>query len=264
MVMSKVFSTAIVATVLLAGCSTYKVPGAGANMGKLMGNDSYESLLQADSTKTQIATPGKDIKTNYDLKPESRFPAYLIFLRLQDKGYHSYSVRYGNDTRGDFSVITIKDVEKDGDFDHFRSLAGVAQVGTLSSLLLPSEIRTEKDLRLAASRLQADILILYTVDTKFWSEDAAAPLSVITLGLSPSVTVNMVSTVSAVLIDVRTGYIYGMAEATDKQTQLSAWWTNESAVDQSRQRTERAAFEKMLTELEKLWIQLAMEKMTSK
>jgi hypothetical protein len=261
---------AIAMMVSLAGCQSYVAPGAGANLGNLMEMKSSSQLTDvAQGTPAQVQPRPSDkqiddLNKNYELKPASRFPAYFIIMRLQDKGYESFTIKHGNETRGNVSVITVKDIEKDEDFNRFRKLAGIAQIGTLSPLLLPAEIRTDKDLRLAASRLQADILFLYTVDTKFWSEDAVAPLSVVTLGLSPSVTVNMVSTVSGVLMDVRTGYIYAMMDATEKQTQLSSWWTNGSAVDQSRQRTERAAFEKMLDEFEKVWIQMVVEKIQSK
>jgi hypothetical protein len=103
------------------------------------------------------------------------------------------------------------------------------------------------------------MLFIYTIDTKYWSQDMARPLSVITLGLSPNVNLNMVSTVSGVLYDVRTGFIYGAVEATEKQTQLTSWWTNEDAVDQTRRQTERTGFIKMLDEFEKLWIGVAAE-----
>lgn len=262
------FTLAVLVIVYLTGCQSYIAPGAGANLGNLMDIEpSSQSTTITPDTPARIRPTDKqieDLNKNYELKPASRFPAYFIIMRLQDRGYKSFTIQYGNETRGNVSVITVKDIEKDEDFNRFRKLAGIAQIGTLSPLLLPSEIKTDKDLRLAASRLQADILFLYTVDTKFWSEDAVAPLSVITLGLSPSVTVNMVSTVSAVLMDVRTGYIYAMMDATEKQTQLSSWWTNESAVDQSRQRTERAAFEKMLDEFEKTWNRMVVEKINTK
>jgi hypothetical protein len=262
------FAAAIAGMIFLAGCQSYIAPGAGANLGKLMEIESPASpAIGGQSAPVQTRPSEKqidDLNRNYELKPASRFPAYFIIMRLQDRGYESFTIRHGNETRGNVSVITVKDIEKDEDFNRFRKLAGIAQIGTLSPMLLPTEIKSDKDLRLAASRLQADILFLYTVDTKFWSKDAVAPLSVITLGLSPSVTVNMVSTVSGVLMDVRTGYIYAMMDATEKQTQLSSWWTNESAVDQSRQRTERAAFEKMLDEFEKTWIQMVVEKIKSK
>src|SRR5258706_577198 len=82
----------------------------------------------------------------------------------------------------------------------------------------------------------ADMLLVYAVDTTFRGQDNAAPLSVITLGLSPNQQAQVVCTASAVLMDTRNGYIYGVAEATDRGTQLTSAWTSGSAVDQARTR----------------------------
>ena len=105
----------------------------------------------------------------------------------------------------------------------------------------------------AAAQLQAEMLLIYTLDTQFKTEDKAAPLSVITLGLSPNQQVRVTSTASAVLMDTRNGYIYGLAEATDQQNQMSNAWQNQVAIDETRRATETAAFGKLVGELEKTW-----------
>lgn len=228
---------------VLSGCGvTYQTPGAGADIPEL--------FREAD----------EDIQAIVKLEPASSMPAHLILVRLQDGRYQSYSSHDSYVYRGNYAISTVRDIEDDKDFDRIRTFPDVAQVGTINRLLLPRVIASEKDLRISAAKMRADMLFLYTVDTKFWSDDMATPLSVVTLGLSPNVNLHMVSTLSGVLYDVRTGFVYGAVEATEKQKQLTSWWTNEEAADQARLRVERIAFEKMLDEFEKLWIGVAAER----
>jgi hypothetical protein len=237
----------VVSTFIFTGCGAkmeYRTPGAGADVTKL------------------FETADEDIQKIVARKPESPLPANLVVLRLQDTHYWSRSSEGGSVQRGAYSVITTRDIEKDEDFQRIQNLSQVAQVGTVNRLLLPHNIVSDKDLRLSAAKLRADMLFLYTVDTKYWSEDNAKPLSVVTLGFAPSVNLHMVSTISGILCDVRTGYIYGTVEATEKQKQLTSWWANSDTADQARLRVERIAFEKMLDEFEKLWIGVAAERAT--
>jgi hypothetical protein len=55
------------------------------------------------------------------------------------------------------------------------------------------------------------------------------------------------------MFDVRTGYVYGLAELTAKESQYANLWTSQSAVDNTRLRAERKAFEQLLDEFEKTW-----------
>ena len=201
----------------------------------------------------------KKLRRLSPVKPPPPLPVNLIVVRLQDRGYHSYSMKDAV-SLGRYSIVMTRDIEDEADFERINKFPQLEQVGTLNRILLPAEIRTDKDLRVSAAKLHADMLLLYTVDTKFWSEDSAKPLSVVTLGFSPTVNVHMISTISGVLMDVRTGYVYGAIEATEKQTQLSSWWANADTIDQSRLRVEQIAFDKVLDEFEKLWIGVVAER----
>jgi hypothetical protein len=223
----------------------YQTPGAGANF--------------SDLSKVT----DEDIREIVKREPASPLPVNLVMLRLQDGNYQSYSCRGGYLRRGNYTVITVKDIEDDKDFERIQAFPEVAQIGPINRLLLPQEIISDKALRISAAKLKADMLFIYTVDTKYWSEDMARPLSVVTLGLSPSVNLHMISTLSGVLYDVRTGFIYGAVEATEKQKQLTSWWANSDSADQARLRVERIAFEKMLDEFEKLWIGVVAERRAS-
>jgi hypothetical protein len=129
-------------------------------------------------------------------------------------------------------------------------IRGIAPIGRL---LLPAQLNSDKELREAAARLQADVLLVYTLDTSFHERDVAKPISVITLGLSPTQATNVVTTASAILMDTRSGFVYGVSEASAKRSGITTAWTSESAIDADRQKTEAEAFEKLVGEIEKMW-----------
>lgn len=87
---------------------------------------------------------------------------------------------------------------------------------------------------------------LHLCHTSFLVEKKIAKLCFIKLGLFQDDEVRVTTTVSAVLIDTRSGYIHGLTEATSHQTQLVNNWTSQAAIDQFRRRAEQEAFENSL------------------
>lgn len=221
---------------VLGGCSSYRTPGRGAQFNVFL-NEDIENILER--------------------KPAASWPVNLATVRVQEPGYRSATARgYGS---GRYSVVGVRDVEKEEDFVRLRQLPKVAQVVGLNRLLLGGELTSGRPLRQAAAALHADILCIYTFDTQFHVGDAARPLTVFTLGLSPNQTVEVVTTAAAILVDVRTGYVYGACERTARKKSLASAWTSGDAVDRSRLETERSAFEALLEELERLWSGIARE-----
>jgi len=193
-----------------------------------------------------------DIKAILDRKSAAPLPTNLATIRAQERSYYSYTAN--GYARGRFSVVTVRDVEKEEDFEHLATLPQVNQVVPLGRLLLrggPSD--SERGLRQAAAALHADMLLVYTFDTDFFVGDALCPLSVVTLRLSPHERVRVATTASAALLDVRTGYVYGSCETTARRRQLAGGWTSSNAADAPRLKTEREAFENLLAEFERLW-----------
>lgn len=227
------FSSLVVA----AGCASYRTPSGGADM-----------AIFSDA----------DIKTVLDRKPAAVFPAQIATVRVQEPNYRSYSARgYGY---GRFSVVSVRDVEKQEDFDRIADFPMVGEVVALNRLLLSGPLDSDQALRRAAASLHTDVLLLYTFDTSFFVDDAARPLTVVTLGLSPHKQVRVTTTASAVLIDVRTGFVYGACENTVREDHFASAWTDSQTVDRSRLETERAAFESLLDELEALWRDIAADR----
>ena len=123
-------------------------------------------------------------------------------------------------------------------------------------MLLPARLEGDREVRAAAARLQADLVFLYTFDTAFFDTDAAKPLTVITLGLSPTRKITAVTTVSALLLDTRTGYVYSAYEVTEREATMSTSWGSRDTADEARRKTERRAFGKLVDELVASWPKL--------
>jgi hypothetical protein len=224
---------------LLTGCSSsYATPGRGAD-------------LKAFGVRADANTDGSIVQA-LGKRPLAQLPTGIAVVRVQSPGYRSDTAEGWGDGR--YSIVTTRDVEKPGQIERLAKLPMVSGIAPINRLLLPRELKSDLELRQAGASLHADMLLVYTLDTTFQVEDKAAPLTLVTLGLSPNQNTRVVCTASAVLMDTRNGYIYGVAEATDEGGQLASAWTSAAALDDTRRRTESSAFEKLVAELEKSWM----------
>jgi hypothetical protein len=221
----------------LAGCATYIPPGAKAD-------------LQA------FAPPS--VQEGFAAKPTNPFPASIAAVRVQAPAYSNEYLRQngGQYGTGRYSVITVREVEEQAQFDRIAALPQVSGLVTLNRMLLPARLEGDREVRAAAARLQADLVFLYTFDTAFFDTDAAKPLTVITLGLSPTRKITAVTTVSALLLDTRTGYVYSAYEVTEREATMSTSWGSRDTADEARRKTERRAFGKLVDELVASWPKL--------
>jgi hypothetical protein len=221
---------ALMAMLLLSSCATYVTPGRQANM-------------------ASFTDP--NIKKAFEAKPAIHMPANLAVVRVQDSGYRSASVQ-GVGT-GAYSVVTVRDIETQKDFDAISKLPGISGVATLNRLLLPREFTSDLDLRQAAARLQTDAILIYTIGTQFSDNEVIAPLTTLTLGLAPNKHYKINSTASAILMDTRTGFVYGAIEENDDRSGLTIAWGSSDAIDAARKKAERAAFEKLVASFGPFW-----------
>jgi hypothetical protein len=227
----------LVAGSLLAtasGCAkSYVTPGRGISL---------QAIVSTDA----------DIADRMARTPAARLPATIATVRVQDSGYSSYRTQgYG---KGNYCVVTARDVEQDADFDRLEKMPQVAAIVRLNRLVIPEELKSDKELRLAAASLHADVLLAYSFDTIFrLNERPIGPFGVITLGMLPIDEAVVTTTASAALFDVRSGFVYGLAESTAQEKQLASAWTNGDAADEARIRAERKAFSDLLTEVERTW-----------
>jgi hypothetical protein len=193
---------------------------------------------------------GKDVDVDRRDATAS-FPAHVVIVRIQEPGYKSMTNEgIGG---GRYSVITVRDIETDEHIQRLAKLPSMAEVSPLSRLLLPSSFQSDQELRQAAARVQAGMVLVYTVDTTFLDTNKSTPLSVVTLGFGPTIDVRVITTVSALLLDTQTGYIYGTIEETAREQATSSAVSSKNACDAMRLKTERQAFEAFIAEFETLW-----------
>jgi hypothetical protein len=228
---------AVAGAVLWSGCMAYIPPSGRADLAGISSSSMRESFAA---------------------KPAAGFPAGIAAVRVQQSGYHNYHTDsdggvYG---QGRYSVITVKEVEDDADVERLAQLPQVGGLISLSTLLLPSNLESERELREAAARLKADMVLLYTFDTSFHDNDASVALNVVTLGLSPTRQVFVHVAASALLIDTRTGFIYAALDANEKRKVLSNAWESRQTADRARRDAEKAAFKGLVGEFEKSWPQI--------
>ena len=228
------WGVAALATLLVSGCAaTYTTPGAGVRI---------ENLDKADA----------DIAELLRVEPAAVFPARIAVARAQAAGYaSSSSACYGS---GRYCVVTARDVESDASYERLSKLPLVTGVAIMNRMLLPPTFASTRDLRQAAAGLKTDILLIYSLDTGFNIENTdVGPLALVSLGFLPTKKARVTATASAALFDVRTGFIYGVTEASATQEQRGTFWSSSEAVDSARKRAEADAFQKLIPEIEKLW-----------
>ncbi|AAN55287.1 hypothetical protein HRJ35_12900 [Shewanella oneidensis MR-1] len=229
--MNKIRMATLLSLMLLGGCASYTTPGGSVAIGSL-----------AES----------DISALMSTQPAAIFPAHIAVARIQAPGYVSY--RLSSFGTGRYSVVTTREVETEADFAQLAKMPQVAGIAPLNRILLPETLDSIKSLREAAARLKADMLLIYTFDTSFHAgEQQFAPLNVISLGLLKNKEVSVTTTVSAAMFDVRTEYLYGLAESTAKESRNASVWSTSDAVDDLRRLTEKQAFSQLIPEIEKTW-----------
>jgi hypothetical protein len=224
----------------LPGCvsTSYLAPGRAADMTLFTGDP--RDFLTDGNIRAVLARPVL-----------AQLPATLAVARVQEGGYASYSARgWGH---GRYSVVTTRDIESDEDLERLADLEGIDAASRVGRPLLPDSLSDDRELRAAAASLGADLLLVYSLDTTFRTEDGFAPLTVVSLGLFPTKTARVSSTASAVILDTRSGHVYAACESTEDTTQLANAWTSNAAVDQSRRRAEERAWDGLLREVEGNW-----------
>jgi hypothetical protein len=225
--------SAVLAAALVSGCATYTTPGAGMNL-------------------PDLASTDPDIAGLMNVEPAAVFPARIAVARVQGSGYYSYSnTCYGH---GRYCVVTTRDIESEATYERLSKLPLVHAVAPVNRMLLPGKLSSVRNLREAVAGLKTDMLLVYSLDTGFNIENTdVGPLAMISLGFLPTKKARVTATASAALFDVRTGFVYGLAEASATEEQRGTFWSSSEAVDNARKKAEADAFQKLIGEIEKFW-----------
>ena len=161
-------------------------------------------------------TVQKEIERLLALKPSSPVPAKVLLYEIPStRESHIRSARKMLRLRKETGEAMKTALEKTGLF---------AQIDFLPELYLPDGIPGGlKALRLAAARAHADALLLYSTEAGYEREpNALAALYITVVGafLVPGTDAAATAVSKAVLIDVRTGYIYRVFEAYGESTRV--------------------------------------------
>jgi hypothetical protein len=237
---------------ILAGCAAqYATPGPGAPM------QAFGAAPAAQAANTEGG-----IKAQLDKQPLAGFPAAVAVVRVQGPQYRSYTAcGYG---AGKYSVVSMRDVEAETDLAKLDKLPMLRGLAPLNRIVLPHDLESDYELRLAAARLHADILLLYTIDADFIDIDRTTPLSVLTLGATTTKRLRILCTASAALLDTRSGYVYGVAEGTETHEELQNAWKTDEEVDNTRRKVEASAFNKLVTNLQGTWGRVVQQYATAR
>jgi hypothetical protein len=233
--------TLLALLILCTGCAqTYVTPGRAAPM-QLFGATPQEQKNNADF----------GIQSILDKKPLAAFPASIAVVRVQATDYQSRTnCGYGS---GQYSVVTTRDVEADADMSRLSAFPMLRGVATLNRLVIPGTLNSDFELRQAAAKMHADLLVIYTIDTQFIEKSRANALTLLTLGTTTTDNTRILSTASAAILDTRSGYVYGLAEGTHRLEQHRNAWKTEDEVDQDRRHTESLAFHDLIQNLGSTW-----------
>lgn len=226
------------------------------------------------SCAANYTTPGADVKisnlADEDIskilqnKPSAEFPVNIAVARIQAPNYSNYTyqnryVRTENSGEN-FSMILTRDADEETSFAELGKLKGIKQISPFNKLLLPYNYKTIKDLRLAAAKMKASMLLVYTFDSQFSVDNKDyGPQNVFSLGYLKNKNVKVRTTASAALFDVQTEYLYGLSEATAEQSKTSNFWKKQDEVDNLRIETEKESFKKLSEQIKEMWSGVLVE-----
>lgn len=213
---------------LCAGCASYRTPGGPAPFAKL-------GLEAGDAIQP----------------PAPQFPLRLALVRVQAPGYRSYTA--DGSGQGRYSVVADDALADETQLQAVAKWPALSGAARLDASLLPAALDSLGELRLAAAKMQADVLLVYTLDTSLHAGDRAYEAAAKIALEAPDGESSVASAASAVFIDVRTGYDYGSATAGVQLDAPAETWRSREALDGRRVEAERQAFAALLAAAQTSW-----------
>ena len=244
----------VVGLVLCASsCQSYTVPGRAADMGLFTRAGELDPVRETDE-RSSAETPLAEILAR---APMAAFPTALAVARVQGSGYRS-EASWQAVGSGSYALISSRDEGEHAVLAKLDAWSQVSGVVGLNRLLVPEQLETDVELRKAAAQLHADMLLVYTLDTSLETHNRSVLLTILSLGIAPTYEARVRTTASAILLDTRTGYVYGAAEVTtgdeERTSEWNYYWGDD--VPEEFRDTERDAIVKLAGELERTWIDI--------
>ncbi len=236
----------IVIPLSMLGCNSYyRTPAAPASFAGL-GLSAQVGDMNEDE-RTELTDD--EILRRLALKPLASFPVNIAHARLQGASYRSNGAY----------LINLQDENTRAIFVPLAELPGISGMTSLNQMLLPADLENERQLRAAAASLHADLMLLYTYDSRIETDEVIPYAGLFTLGLFPDRNAKAVVTVSAIIVDVRSAYVYGTATGTGQCDQFASAWTNGDAIDDALRKAEQRATVELVANLEALWHSILAE-----
>lgn len=220
---------------VLAGCS--------ATEGSFETPNTFNEALLKDTES--------DVAKEFMRKPAAQFPPHIAIARLAGDEEREERRYYYQRSQSGIDALDLRDTPKHlAVLEELRKQPGIGGAATVNSLILPKdEPSAIKAIRKAAAKIHADMALVYIVNSGRTVEDEAPFVSFITLGLAPLQKINANASVAAVLIDVRTGYTYGVLSAVADEDSRNIGWFSRSESKALRIRAENAAMDKLIASI---------------
>lgn len=237
---------------LSTGCASYATPGQGADLQRSGFLGTPEPIRATLSKEIALKTEAS-IRENLDRQPSARLPARVALAHIQAPT-HAYGPKEEH-----FRLVTRRAFDMSVHYDTLKGLPQIADIAPLSSAFFTGRHSTALDLRNAAATLRADLLMVYTFDTWIRHTDRGGLFSVLTLGLLPDAEALVSTTGSAVLLDTRTGFVYGLLEAGHEEEVEGTIWGIDVKAEEASNRVEEETMHHMVAKFESLWSQILSE-----
>ena len=205
----------VLAALGLAGCAAYsELPSYKSSTFKMIIAEETWSPAKGGHFVEDDAQ--REINRLLALRPKSAVPKKVLLYEVESMG-ETYigSARKKLMLRRDTGAAMKGALEKTGLF---------AQIDFLPEIYLPEGVENLKALRIAAARSHADALLIYTTEAGYeYQPNALCAFypTIIGMFLAPGSRGAALAVSKAVLIDVRTGYIYQVMEAYGEKSEVA-------------------------------------------
>lgn len=185
------------------------------------------------------------------MRPRAPLPAALAVVRVQDAPrYEAGGLRFEH---------ALQECEgwEDRRLVRLGELPQVTRVRLASELLSKGRIENDVDLRRIGGRLGADVLLVYTIDSS--ASMSSGVLENLAALVLPMQRHRATATVRALLMDVRSGYVYASEQNTASERTRASVWGHTDAAQRTVERAERGALEGLVERLGRVWSEIEAE-----
>ena len=248
------FTLVLFLSLFLVACSSaYVAPNAesGSTI-SIREQDINSSLVDLQIGEAQVGGAHTE-NENIAVAPTASFPVNIAFARIQPI---RSNVRREQDCigQGRFCLISNRYLETEESMQKLLALDDLRGIAPINQFLISDTEDTQEQLRNAASAVQAEMLLVYSVNTR--SEIASHELGILGaafLGYAPTKKALVNTTISAGLYDTSTGYVCALFEASASVDKRGNFWSIDSVTDSATREAESEAFHALIGNIEQRW-----------